>query len=376
MQNVNCKLQTGNCREAIARAACPQPRRGVTLIELLVVIMIIALLAALVLGVAALAGETAREAQTKHTVQRLHTLLMDYYGTFKTRRVRLNPAIEASIDNDSSLNTPAKKGRAKAQARLYALRELMVMEVPDRWSDILLNAVPPTPTGWADALKPIYLDPASLSAHGRTDLSEAYLRRYFAIAKSPNRPTAEVLTDNQGAECLYMVIMLATGDGEARTLFAESNIGDTDGDGAPEFLDGWGHPINFLRWAPGFESPIQLDANQLGLPTLNNATWIKAANADHDPYDLFRVDSLAFRLVPLIYSGGRDETFGIRLVKPYVTWTGYATRPPNNLTALNPYVKATDPSDSTADFLGTPNADGTATDNVHNHLLDRSGKLK
>ena len=61
-----------------------------------------------------------------------------------------------------------------------------------------------------------------------------------------------------------MVITIACGDGEARTLFHESNIGDTDGDGAPEFLDGWGHPINFLRWAPGFDSEIQLNANELG----------------------------------------------------------------------------------------------------------------
>ena len=49
------------------------------------------MLAALVLGVAAVAGETAREQHSKHVVQRLHTLLMDHYNTFKNRRVRLNP---------------------------------------------------------------------------------------------------------------------------------------------------------------------------------------------------------------------------------------------------------------------------------------------
>ena len=117
-----------------------------------------------------------------------------------------------------------------------------------------------------------------------------------------------MLTDNQGAECLYMVIMMACGDGEARTLFGESSIGDTDGDGAPEFLDGWGHPINFLRWAPGFDSQIQLNANDLAMPPDSSDTaWTTAAAGDHDPFDLFRVDPLAFRLVPLIYSGGRDE---------------------------------------------------------------------
>ena len=359
----------------------PRPhRRGLTLIELLIVITIISMLTALVIGVATVAGETSREQHTKHVVERVHTLLMDYYGTLKTRRVRLNPAVEAAIDNssDPQLNTAAKKGKAKAEARLYALRELMLMEVPDRWSDVLLNAVPTSLGGVGDARRPIYLDPSSLSANGRTDLGEAFLRRYAAIATSSN-PTSDVLTDNQGAECLYMIIMMATGDGEARTIFGESSIGDVDGDGAPEFVDGWGHPINFLRWAPGFESQIQLDANYLGGGVADpntNAAWVKAANGDHDSFDMFRLDQLAFRLVPLIFSGGRDETFGVRLVKPYVAWQGVAN--PTSVTksqmiALTPYKKVTDTSDATdvPAFLGTPNSDRTATDNVHNHLLGK-----
>ena len=75
-----------------------------------------------------------------------------------------------------------------------------------------------------------------------------------------HRPTS---LKNQSAECLYMIVINACGDGEAKTLFSESTIGDTDGDGAPEFLDGWGHPISFLRWAPGFVSDIQLNVNDL-----------------------------------------------------------------------------------------------------------------
>jgi len=108
----------------------PQPsRRGVTLIELLVVILILSILAALVLGVAAVATETARQAQTRHIVERLHTLLTEFYGTFKTRRVRLNPAVEATINAQNA--TPAQKRQLLAEARLYALREIMLMEVPD-----------------------------------------------------------------------------------------------------------------------------------------------------------------------------------------------------------------------------------------------------
>jgi type II secretory pathway pseudopilin PulG len=54
----------------------------VTLVELLITIMIITILAGLVLGVAAVAGETARQAQSRHIVERLHTLLTDYYDTY------------------------------------------------------------------------------------------------------------------------------------------------------------------------------------------------------------------------------------------------------------------------------------------------------
>jgi hypothetical protein len=341
----------------------------------LVVIMIIALLATLVLGVSIVAGETAREQHTRHMVARLHTLLTEYGDTFKTRRVRLNPALEAQIDDPSSNLSSAERGKLKAQARLYALRELMVMEIPDRWSDVLLNGVPNASAGTASTpLYPRFLDSTGAGgAYGRSTVAGAFLRRYKQVAQNAvSSDQVLALTDNQGAECLYMIITLAAGDGEARTLFGESSIGDTDGDGAPEFLDGWGHPINFLRWAPGFESQIQLDANVLAGSTqnvsVNNTDWMKAAAGDHDPYDMFRVDPLAFRLVPLIYSGGRDETFGIRLVKGHVACTG--TNDPMNETVFPP-VQPYALTPTTQEFLGTPDSDGTATDNVHNHLLGK-----
>ncbi len=353
--------------------------RGFTLIELLVVILILSMLAALVLGVAAVAAETARQAQTKHTVERLHTLLTEYYDTLKTRRVRLNPAVEKAI-NDPNLNvSPAKRRQMLAEARLYAMRELILMEIPDRWSDIALTTVPNTPK------YPFYLDSAGSNSYGRTPLAAAYLRRYLQVASTA--PSTEVMTDNQGAECLYMIITMACGDGEARSQFKESDIGDTDGDGALEFLDGWGRPINFLRWAPGFDSQIQLNANNLQTTDSNLASyWPTAAAKDHDPFDVYRIDQGdptrgkpgAFRLVPLIYSGGRDETFGIRLVKGYVAWEGLALAQlngpfnANSLPKLTPFQMVTDPTENPVPppaFLGTMNADGTATDNIHNHLM-------
>jgi prepilin-type N-terminal cleavage/methylation domain-containing protein len=368
------------------------PRSGVTLIELLIVITIISILAALVLGVAAVANETARQAQTKHIVERLHTLLTEFYGTFKTRRVKLNPAVESAIN---SLNkTPAEKRQLLAEARLYALREMMLMEVPDRWSDVILSRVPTQVSTPATINTPLYIDTTGSTSqtsgsglYGRTPLAAAYLRRYQQLtANFSTSSDWAALMDNQGAECLYMIITMACGDGEARSLFKEADIGDTDGDGAPEFLDAWGHPINFLRWAPGFDSQIQL--NQNVIDQLMSGTQADIAKAtgdiakDHDPFDVYRVEqasgrAAAFRLVPLIYSGGRDGAFGITLVKPYVTWIPDTSTPPAagfmlpGYPRLSPYYKITDVDDPAMPlvYLGSANADGTATDNIHNHLL-------
>jgi prepilin-type N-terminal cleavage/methylation domain-containing protein len=360
-------------------------RRGFTLVELLIVILIISILAALVLGVAAVAGETARQSQSRQIVERLHTLLMEHYDSYKTRRVKLRPQIEQGINNDKSLSNAAARGNATALARLYALRELVMMEVPDRWSDILLTDVPANPAsgvtnGVVSYVKYPYFNDTQGLNNGRTELANVFLRRYASIAARTNTitglpNTAQDITDNQGAECLYMIVTLACGDGEARSMFADKNIGDTDGDGAPEFLDGWGHPINFLRWAPGFDSQIQINANQF-LPLPVSSAWKDAARIDHDPFDVFRVDEPAFRLVPLVFSGGRDETFGIRLVKQYVVMQGLQQTAlnvvPNNTTkwpAILPWAPVQDTAAKDTTFLGTDSGEEASKDNVHNHLL-------
>ncbi len=386
MQNANCKLQIENCRCAASicfsdsplpagypLGGSPLSRRGVTLVELLITILIISILAGLILGVASVAGETAREAHTRHMVERLHTLLVEHWDTYKTRRVRLRerqgsvPGVEERINSDipsTSPNSGARRGATLAEARLYALREMMLMEMPDRWSDILLAEVGQV------AQPPLYLI-------GRTDLSNVYLRRYQSLLSRVNKltgvpNTADEIKRNQGAECLYMIITIATGDGEARSQFGENSIGDVDGDGAPEFLDGWGHPINFLRWAPGFDSQIQINANQLDNPASGTPgeAWAAAASDDHDPFDVFRVHRNAYRIIPLIYSPGRDEDSGVHTNVNQVTWkqpnttniTANGNGPPFVAPQLNPYLK-------NPDYMGTDNGEGTATDNIHNHLL-------
>lgn len=347
-------------------------RSGVTLIELLITIMIISILAAAVLGVAAVAGETAREAKTRTIISRIHTLLMQHYDTYTTRRVKLRQPVLYAISSASG--TVAQRGRIKSEARLYALREMMLMEVPDRWSDVVLNNITNTNP---QTLFPIYLDVTN-TANGRTELANLYLRTFRRIAAGQNKirdaaNTVDDILQNQGAECLYLVVMNACGDGEARTLFPESSIGDADGDGAQEFLDGWGHPIEFVRWAPGFESDIQVNANDFGTAPVSNPTgipaWVSAAGQDHDPFDLYRADQPAFRLVPLVYSAGRDEDYGLVETPPgNATWRGIAdTTAPFD---LNSAPKLLPWKDRGGVYVGTGNqVTKASTDNLTNHSI-------
>ena len=216
---------------------------------------------------------------------------MEHYDTYKTRRVRLNPAVE---QDDSELRvhaTAPKDGQARAEARLYALREMMLMEIPDRWSDVLLDDSRRLRPPMRDRLfDRCYLSERTHRACrtsicgdiqqlvGRTnDLTGAAEHG----RRNPAQPRRRVPVHGHHD--------WPRGDGEARTLFGENSIGDTDGDGAPEFLDGWGHPINFLRWAPGFDSQIQIECQQRCSTTVDDR-WSDRGRQDHDPFDVFRVD--------------------------------------------------------------------------------------
>lgn len=259
--NGSCKFRDARC-ELVARCPeaarsttrAPQPAtRAFTLVELLVTIAIIAILAAALLGASGAAFESARRSRTKTLITKLDSLLMEKYQSFTTRRV--------------DVDTSGFDGRVAADLRLLGLRELMKLELPDRWSDITNDAL-------------ITSDPRTVNSTFTYVLSEppaitkTYLRRLQGLSSGD----IDTIQANQSAECLYMIIMFACGDGEAADQFSEQDIADTDGDGAPEFVDGWGQPIQFVRWPAGYN--------------ISNVMAFDA-DADHDPFDPFRRDSIA-----------------------------------------------------------------------------------
>jgi len=172
----------------------------------------------------------------------------------------------------------------------------MRMELPDRWSDVTFKRIEDGLPGSGTF--------ADQTPNGvrRTALSRAYLRKYQTLTGD-----AERIKRWQGAECLYMIVTLATSDGDTLKLFRDSDVGDVDGDGAPEFLDAWGEPILFLHAAPGFSSVSQLQNGVLGLEESD----VRHTPQDHDPLDIYRQAKQAIRTVPLIYSAGPDQDFDI-----------------------------------------------------------------
>ena len=46
-------------------------------------------------------------------------------------------------------------------------------------------------------------------------------------------------------------------EGDSRDFFKADDVADLDGDGFPEFVDAWNQPIQFIRWAPGYQSDLQ-----------------------------------------------------------------------------------------------------------------------
>jgi hypothetical protein len=343
---------------------------------------IMGIIAAAILGTASAAMEAGRRSRTRGMITRLNTLLMERWDSYANRKADVNPTILSQIDERYRSGTinAAQRGQMLADARLLALRELIKMEMPDRWSDIVSQGL----ADQANQTPSNFNYPRILASV--PPVTQTYYRRLISMADDVD---ADQARSNQGAECLYMTILFHTGDGEARTLFSAQDIGDTDGDGAEEFLDGWGNPIQYIRWPAGFLSESTLMTGD--------------AEADHDPFDVFRRDSpavdpsqdanvprpelyppamqpaiqemrnrnrrvgttqsppekviAAFRLVPLIYSIGPDEDADLQVallattgLDPYADEYGNA----NN-------VQLGYPADQEDDGQGWQ-------DNIHNHL--------
>jgi hypothetical protein len=362
--------------------------------------LVLSILAALVTVGLASAVTDARVSRTRTVINKIDALIQERWEGYRTRSVpiRIPPT------------THPQHAQWAARARLYALRELMRMEMPDRITDVLnLSTAPPT------------LQTTVIPGIPRSSVQQSYYR--LALRNAAGGVPANLTnwtTTHQGSECLYLILStMKDGHKGAINYFSTDEIGDTDGDGMKEILDGWGRPIEFLRWAPGYSqhpgpdggwgisgtdddgNTVNDDIFEAGWPgsddvaasptTLQTRIAVQHPTRTDvsfapDPYDPVRVDPRVckvalsgpffslpgtpiniatdddtFALKPLIFSAGIDGTYDVNTQGGLVANT---MDPPND-----PYYR--DPSTGIqAGMVGDADGDGNPrgwADNITNH---------
>ncbi len=247
-------------------------RDGFTLVELLLVISIIGILATVSISVTRQVYHTARVAKTDSTIMKIDRVIMDMYAGFENRRVPSH--------NFGSSDVASKVTQA---ARLWLLRDMIRMEMPSNKAEI--DALPvkfkfrvPDP---ADPANKTILVPGGNDWSYYVSLGDSPLRRlYFEGMKNCNG-------NFESAKCLFLIIMY--GNPEARELFFDHEIA-TDDDGLSYFVDGWGNPIYYLRWAPGL-TLSERQPRALG-PQQNANDWSGILDEDKNSFATNKPDPL------------------------------------------------------------------------------------
>ena len=252
---------------------------GFTLVELLVALVIVSILAALSLSGLAVVRRRAKEDATRTTIRKIHEVIVPMYESYLDKRLSSAEITSEAVPTftqrtdcyNGSPSSPLSR-RIFELRKLAAIRRVLAVEMPDNWNDVGSVSTP--------------------YQNGRT-------RAYTNHASLTNNVVSPEI---ESAECLYMICMLSGFMPEAMENFRAEEIGNVDNDQRPEFLDAWRRPIAFIRWPTGFDGSISF-------------------NQDTDPFDPDAIDSstnsaasprFLTGVVPLIYSAGLDQEFGLQ----------------------------------------------------------------
>jgi prepilin-type N-terminal cleavage/methylation domain-containing protein len=378
-----------------SRLATLVSRNGFTLIELMVVIAIIGLMFVTLMGAMYSALDMAKRARSQQVVAKLNNQIAGKWETYQTRRLPVNAANVASSNAQlKGMMTGSQARLAIARAKLGATRELMRLEMPDAYVDIGASTK--------------YL----VMSGGQTYVPRAtYLYQWF-MNQAPTRTTIgngePLMQEHDSPECLYMTLTLGAEDRDATSLaISVQETSDMDLDGMPEFRDGWGNPIYWIRWPSGFVSDVQpmysikpTDARYVGAPAqtadlnITGNYLTRDPPLNHDPFDMLEVDrwepkpltggawpwpwagqpETGYNLMPLIFSCGSSfdpstSTFPLAYQASLGAPAGNNNDPPFDLTNRScPYYSY---NDSVVGKLVRPGAprDATANQVVHNQSL-------
>lgn len=230
------------CRKAIVMKASVH-RRAFSLVELLVVITIIVMLVAMMGAAMNAARASGKKQRTKAAIAAIDAILQRHFASCES--------------------TPLSAGNATADIGV-SIRRKISADMPDNWESVAFMKA--NPSQFATARQ------------------RSYVATYNALNPSP---------ENGSAECLFMIVMQGgLADCLACTSLNSVQKGDTDNDGALEFLDDWGQPIRYVLWPAGFELPV-------------GSKYFDQSAAPFSGQSL--TSSVGGTMRPLVLSGGPDK---------------------------------------------------------------------
>ena len=379
-------------------------RQGFTLTELLLVIIIMAILAALSITVQRSAVESARRERTIVTIRKIDSALTSAYEKYQYRKPDVDyflKPVEESFSRDPEFHSLSdEKRQQEINKRAFDQIYKQWWEFPHlpRWSEkegqLLFSKVScRLLEEFADfQLTPYIIRTLMLrenlladfpdSIHevryemqmGNSPVHSAYQSRlrdlWNGVKLEKNGSIAE--DSDISADLLYLIVMNTSP--EARGAFLDREIADTNGNGIPEFVDGWGTPIRFIRWAPNlnrlladndlpesdrqpsadeeyhyfrpyFEAKVKMAYGE-SLSDDEFAAYDETARSglseDYaNPFD--PMESLTgWLLTPLIYSAGPDKqfgTFGMDYVAEHIDDDDVFRYPNEPTCFLNPFME-------------------------------------
>ena len=198
---------------------------GFTLVEALLVIAIIGVLTSMSLLVLADAANSAKVSRAKVQIRKINDLVMDRWESFETRSI--------PFKLDSGVNQALLDPRNVSRVKLYAKRELMRLELPDRYTDILApyNLTKITNTASIDVDVPLDNGTNVTISVGINSLNRFY----------QDQLSGRQSNQYQGAECLYLILLSIQDEyGNGLDAFSDDEIGDVDDDGMKEI---WIHGV-------------------------------------------------------------------------------------------------------------------------------------
>lgn len=246
-------------------------RRGFTLIEILVVLGIIAFLAS-ILGVT-ISGflTSAKEAQTQATLKKIDGLIIErqqaltqFYDSREFRK-RVNAVHDRLKDGDPTNGVSPLFELARDFSEIIGKKELLRESLPQRFVEMVdeQDATGAFVAGGDGIPDQIQRDQVYGVVQWGVDPSDSVNKPWGDSNGDgiPNAGDTFHSRETESAELLYLALTRFEQYGLPPASvddFKTSEIADTDGDGIPEFVDGWGQPLRFYRWPTRLIKPFGL----------------------------------------------------------------------------------------------------------------------